>query len=113
MARRSFTFRLLSPQEAAERDRKCGQRPSSRSGAQCERPPGHRGFHAGRTGRGYWKIWDRDHRPPLATFYCRHCQRQVWETTAGWRHVATGSLSCPPDGANRRYGQVAEPREAA
>jgi hypothetical protein len=42
---------------------RCGARPSPRSTAQCEMPPGHGGVsvtadcHAGRTRGGYWKFW--------------------------------------------------------
>lgn len=36
---------------------RCGAQPSKRSTARCEMPPGHEGWHTGRTRGGYWKGW--------------------------------------------------------
>lgn len=49
----------------AEQER-CRAKPSPRSTARCEMPPGHKGvsvgaeFHCGRTRGGYWKSWPVD-----------------------------------------------------
>ena len=54
-----FTWRLVTEAEMQT----CGARPSPRSTARCEAPPGHKGvkvaadWHGGRTAGGYWKFW--------------------------------------------------------
>jgi hypothetical protein len=62
-----LTFRLLTPEEQAAAEKRCGARPSSRSLARCEQKPEHwKGcppksyglIHSGRTPGGYWKFWD-------------------------------------------------------
>ena len=57
-------FRVLTDEETAEQDRKCGASPSPRSTARCEDKPRHwernspaSGTHSGRTTGGYWKFW--------------------------------------------------------
>jgi hypothetical protein len=62
-----LTFRLLTPAEQAEAEKRCGARPSPRSAARCEEKPRHwetaapgsmtAEGHAGRTPRGRWKFW--------------------------------------------------------
>jgi hypothetical protein len=47
---------------------RCGEKPSPRSTARCEKPPGHDDFHAGRTQGGYWKFWDSGSGTVLAAF---------------------------------------------
>ena len=62
-----LTFRLLTPEEQAAAEKRCGAQPSPRSVARCEQKPEHwKGcppksyglIHSGRTPGGYWKFWD-------------------------------------------------------
>lgn len=57
-------LRVLSAEEAAEREVRCGAQLSPRSTARCEDKPGHwkrdspaSDWHSGRTRGGYWKFW--------------------------------------------------------
>jgi hypothetical protein len=57
-------WRLLTPEEQAESEQRCGARPTPHSLARCEekpehwKGPGEINIHAGRTPGGYWKFWD-------------------------------------------------------
>ena len=52
MTGRKWTWQLVPEVE------RCPARPGPRSTARCEEPLGHAlDFHAGRTRRGYWKLW--------------------------------------------------------
>ena len=57
-------LRILSDEEVAEHEIRCGAQPSPRSTVRCEDKPEHwkhgnvlSETHKGRTRRGYWKFW--------------------------------------------------------
>ena len=44
--------------EVAPEVERCDAKPSERSKLRCEGSAGHAGIHAGRTVRGYWRLWE-------------------------------------------------------